>query len=119
MKRLIEILAEYYFETRPEYIISPADYLVAVVCKYLSTEGLTLNYKSICVKTRKREIVEVRQICCYFLQAKLDMKWCVMAKFLNIDHATCLHSVRVVNNFIDTNREFKNKITELENLIKV
>jgi hypothetical protein len=62
------------------------------------------------ILTRKREIVECRQLCMYFAK-KLTKKslrtigWYFGRK----DHATVLHAVKTIDNLIETDREFYDK----------
>jgi chromosomal replication initiator protein len=89
------------------------DYIQKVVCDYF---GLPIDM--IKSKTRKREVVQARQITMYF--AKSFTK----SSLANIgmqcggkDHATVLHACKTVNNLIDTDKRFKAYIVELEKKI--
>ncbi len=89
------------------------DYIQKVVCDYF---GLPIDM--IKSKTRKREVVQARQITMYF--AKSFTK----SSLANIgmqcggkDHATVLHACKTVNNLIDTDKRFKGYIVELEKKI--
>ena len=71
-------------------------------------------------KTRKREVVQARQIAMYF------SKSLTKSSLANIgmhcggkDHATVLHACRTVNNLIDTDKKFRSYIEELEKKISV
>lgn len=58
------------------------------------------------LKTRKREIVEARQI--YFVRAKLftTASLAVIGRLVGKDHATVLHGIKVVNNVIELKRKY-------------
>jgi hypothetical protein len=58
-------------------------------------------YDTIMTKTRKRPVVYFRQAFCKIAS---DMRYPCMqiAKMLGINHATVIHSVKTVNNLIDT-----------------
>jgi chromosomal replication initiator protein len=71
-------------------------------------------------KTRKREVVQARQIAMYF------SKNLTKASLANIglhcggkDHATVLHACRTVNNLMETDKRFKQYIEDLEKRISV
>jgi chromosomal replication initiator protein len=71
-------------------------------------------------KTRKREVVQARQIAMYF------SKSLTKSSLANIgmhcggkDHATVLHACRTVNNLMDTDKKFRGYIEELEKKISV
>jgi hypothetical protein len=67
--------------------------------------------------TRKREIVQTRQECMYFLSkfTKLSLSQ-IGANIGGKDHATVLHAKKTIQNVIDTDNEFRkiNKIIELK-----
>lgn len=75
----------------------------SIVSKFYGITPSDLNYK-----TRKREIVECRQIGMYygkmFTKRSLSQIGLVMG---GKDHATVLYSIRVVNNLIDTDKDFR------------
>jgi hypothetical protein len=71
-------------------------------------KSLDMDPKLIHKKSRKREIVEARQMCMTYAK---NLTTCSLAKIgLNIggkDHATVLHSVKTVNNLIETDSGYK------------
>jgi hypothetical protein len=81
---------------------------VDLVCGYTN-----IPYKIICTKSRKREIREARQILIYILHYynKTPKR---RAGFVVLkDHATALHSIRAVENDLNTNDTFRNKYSTL------
>ncbi len=89
------------------------DYIQKVVCDYFG-----LPIEMIKSKTRKREVVQARQITMYF--AKSFTKSSLASIGLQCggkDHATVLHACKTVNNLIDTDKRFKGYILELEKKI--
>jgi chromosomal replication initiator protein len=93
--------------TRQEISI---DYILQTVSDYFHIEG-----DNILSNTRKREIVQARQIAMYFSKqlTKTSLK-SIGTQLGNRDHATVLHACRTVNNLIETDRRFKSQIEELE-----
>ena len=64
-------------------------------------------------KTRWRHIAEARQICCYLLRSDrhLNLSLKSIGFILNKrDHTTILHSVKVVNNLMEVDEEFREKV---------
>jgi len=62
------------------------------------------------LKTRKREVVEARQILHYLAKnKKLGSLAAIGFRFGRKDHATVLHSNRTVTNLLETDHEFKEK----------
>jgi chromosomal replication initiator protein len=71
-------------------------------------------------KTRKREIVQARQISMFFA------KQLTQASLKNIgmyfggrDHSTVIHACQTVNDLIDTDKKFKSDVDELTKRIKI
>ena len=91
------------------------DYIQKVVCDYFDIPIELLKSK-----TRKREIVQARQIAMFF--AKKMTK----SSLANIgmhcggkDHATVLHACKTVNNLVDTDKRFKSYVDDLEKKISI
>jgi len=91
------------------------DYIQKVVCDYFE---LTLELlKS---KTRKREVVQARQIAMYFAKSMTKSSLATIGLHCGgKDHATVLHACRTVNNLMDTDKRFKNYIDELNKKITI
>jgi len=71
-------------------------------------------------KTRKREIVQSRQIAMFFSKKLTKYSLAEIGKEIGgKDHATVLHACKTVNNLIDTDKRFNNYIKELEETLKV
>jgi len=91
------------------------DYIQKIVCDYFDMPLELLKSK-----TRKREVVQARQIAMYF--SKCFTKSSLATIGLHCggkDHATVLHACRTVNNLMDTDKRFKNYIEELNNKISI
>lgn len=89
------------------------DYIHKVVCDYF---GLPVDM--IKSKTRKREVVQARQIAMFF--AKSMTKSSLSAIGLHCggkDHATVLHACRTVNNLMETDKKYKANVQELQKKI--
>jgi chromosomal replication initiator protein len=90
------------------------DFIQKIVCDYF---GIAVD--SINSKTRKRDIVQARQLAMYF--SKKHTKSSLAAIGLvcgNKDHATVLHACRTVNNLIETDKQFRLYVEEIEKRIK-
>jgi len=79
-----------------------------------------LKEDSILIKTRKREVVQCRQIAMYFAMKLIKRTSLekVGQQYGDKDHATVLHACKTVNNLIETNREFRMYIEYLDNKFK-
>ncbi len=91
------------------------DFIQQTVCNYF---GLDMN--SLQSKTRKREIVQARQVAMYFSKSLTNSSLSnIGIKIGKKDHATVLHACKTVNNMIETDKEFKSVIQEIETQIKM
>jgi chromosomal replication initiator protein len=89
------------------------DYIQKVVCDYF---GLPLE--AIHSKTRKREIVQARQLAMFFSKKLTKASLATIGLHCgNKDHATVLHACRTVNNLIETDKQFRNYVEELDKKI--
>lgn len=69
-------------------------------------------------KSRKREIVELRHIFT-FIARKLGYSFTFIGAFLNKrDHTTIINNLRMFNNLIETDPEFRNKYNNILKHIK-
>lgn len=91
------------------------DYIQKVVCDYFD-----LPIDMLKSKTRKREVVQARQIAMFFA------KQMTKSSLANIgmhcggkDHATVLHACKTVNNLMDTDKRFRGYIDDLKKKISI
>jgi len=86
------------------------DYIQKVVCDYFDIPIETMKSK-----TRKREIVQCRQLAMYFSKQMTKSSLAMIGKHCgNKDHATVLHACKTVNNLADTDKQFKGYISDIE-----
>jgi chromosomal replication initiator protein len=86
------------------------DYIQKVVCDYFD-----LPIELLKSKTRKREVVQARQIAMYFAKQMTKSSLAsIGAHCGGKDHATVLHACKTVNNLIDTDKRFRSYITDLQ-----
>ncbi len=91
------------------------EYIQKVVCEYFD-----IPLEKIHTKTRKREIVQARQLAMFFSKNYTKSSLAAIgSKCGNKDHATVLHACKTVKNLADTDKNFKKYVDELENMIKV
>lgn len=97
---------------KTEYTI---EYIAKVVCDYFK-----MPVDSLQEKTRKREIVQARQLAMFFSKnlTKFSLST-IGANIGNKDHATVLHACKTVNNLIETDKSFKQCVEEIERRLKI
>ncbi len=86
------------------------DYIQKVVCDHY---GLPID--QIHAKTRKREIVQARQVAMYFAKKHTKSSLATIGQQCgNKDHATVLHACKTISNLIDTDKEFKASLNRID-----
>src|SRR6202007_2091896 len=86
-----------------------------MVCEYYH-----IQYDKLLAKTRKREIVQARQITMYlakkFTKCSLNN---IGEHFGGFDHTTVIHSCQTVENLMDSDTEYKDSILELQQKVQL
>ena len=91
------------------------DYIQKIVSEYF---GLTVDQMN--SKTRKRNIVQARQLAMFLAKAHTKTSLTTIGLHCgNKDHATVLHACKTVQNLIETDKEFKGYADDLEKKIKL
>lgn len=91
------------------------EYIQKLVCDYF-----TIPVDQVKSKTRKREIVQARQISMYYAKdlTKSSLKTIGM-HFGGRDHSTVIHACQTVNDLMETDKKFKADIEEIGKRIKM
>ncbi len=107
-KKIIDKIVK---QTKREITI---DYIQKVVCDYFE-----MNVDILQSKTRKREIVQARQIAMYFSKNLTNSSLSTIgAQIGGKDHATVLHAYKTVINLAETNKEYKSQVGDIEKKLK-
>ena len=110
---LASMVIEKFVKSTPREIT--IEYIQKVICDYFNIPHDKLNSK-----TRKREIVQARQLAMYFSKSFTKSSLSAIgSKCGNKDHATVLHACKTVKNLTDTDKNFRKYVDELENIIKI
>lgn len=108
----VEVIGKIVKNTKAEITI---DYIQKIVCDYFN-----MPIDSLQSRTRKREVVQARQIAMYlsknFTKSSLAS---IGSQIGSKDHATVLHACKTVVNLLDTDRQFKTDLEEIERRLKV
>lgn len=90
------------------------DYIQKIISDYFN-----IPVEMIVSKTRKREIVQARQLAMYFAKQYTKSSLATIGLHCgNKDHATVLHACKTVSNLVDTDKQFNNYVNELDKKIK-
>ncbi len=81
---------------------------------------LDVNVEEMKGKTRKRDIVQARQIAMYFAKemTRNSLK-SIGLHFGNRDHSTVIHALQTVSDLIETDKSFKQNVTEIRKRISM
>jgi len=108
-RRMVEKLVS---TTKNEITI---EFIQKVVCDYYK-----IPLDQMLGKTRKREIVQARQVSMYFSKSLTKSSLATIGSRIGgKDHATVLHACKTVNNLIDTDKQFRNQIHEIEKKLRL
>ena len=91
------------------------DYIQKVVCNYYN-----IGLEQLQSKTRKREIVQARQVAMFFSKTLTKSSLATIGSQIGgKDHATVLHACKTVNNLIETDKRFRLQVDEIEKKLKM
>ena len=83
-------------------------------------EYFNLGIDDLQSKTRKRDIVQARQIAMYFAKDLTKASLSTIGSQIGRkDHATVLHAYKAIRNLVDTDNKFKAHINEINKRLKV
>ncbi|MFW6224290.1 MAG: helix-turn-helix domain-containing protein, partial [Bacteroidota bacterium] len=90
------------------------DYIQKIISDYFN-----IPVEMIVSKTRKREIVQARQLAMFFSKKYTKSSLATIGLHCgNKDHATVLHACKTVSNLVDTDKQFNSYVSELDKKIK-
>ena len=70
-------------------------------------------------KSRKREVVQARQVAMYLAKTHTDFSTSKIGKFIgNKDHATVLHACKTVKGQCEVDKSFRSDLENIEALLK-
>ena len=88
--------------------------IIQKVCSHYEIEESAIH-----TKTRKREVVQVRQVAMYLAKKHTDSSSSKIGKLIgNKDHATVLHACKIVKDQVEVDKAFKADIEEIEASLK-
>lgn len=86
------------------------DDIIKKVSDYYGVEVESINTRS-----RKREVVLVRQVAMYLSKKYLDMSTSKIGQYIGKrDHATVLHACKTIANLAETDKQFRNELNEID-----
>ncbi|MDD6891726.1 MAG: chromosomal replication initiator protein DnaA [Bacteroidales bacterium] len=84
--------------------------IIEKVCSHYKVDTSTIH-----TKTRKREVVQVRQVAMYLAKKHTETSSSKIGKLIgNKDHATVLHACKIIKDQVEVDKAFKAEIEEIE-----
>jgi chromosomal replication initiation ATPase DnaA len=112
-KKLIETISS---ENR---MIKPSELMNEVMERIVEDVAKVTMIEVEQIKGRKRQhdIVRARQLCIYMIYTKVGYSVTLeqIGLVMNKNHATVIHSVRIINNYIDTKNKYVMQILDVLN----
>jgi chromosomal replication initiator protein len=106
-RRVVGDLSDY------EKPVITIDDIISKVAGYYGVEVNSINTRS-----RKREVVLVRQVAMYLAKKYLDMSTSKIGHYIGRrDHATVVHACKTITNLAETDKQFRGELSEIENLL--
>ena len=90
------------------------DDIIATVCRHFNLDASVIHTKS-----RKREVVQARQIAMYLAKKNTDFSTAKIGTLIgNKDHATVLHACKTVKELTEVDKSFRSEIDEIQAELK-
>ncbi len=90
------------------------DDILRVVCRHYHLEPASIHTKS-----RKREVVQARQIAMYLAKDYTDLSTAKIGSLIgNRDHATVLHAFKTVKELGEVDKSFRAELDEIQSALK-
>ena len=87
---------------------------ITTVCKHFGLENAAIHTKS-----RKREVVQARQIAMYLAKKHTDFSTAKIGTLIgNKDHATVLHACKTIKQLKEVDKSFRAEIEEIQTALK-
>ncbi len=78
---------------------------------------LGISYTKMIEKTRRREVVEARQIYMTLMRKHTSSTLKEVGDKINLDHATVMHGIRVVKNYLEVDSKFADSFNAIEQVL--
>ena len=102
----------------PNYVDAPAEKCTTEDIKRIVCGYFKINPEVLCSPSRKQEVVYVRQIAIYMANRYTDQSHVQIGKAIGgRNHSTVIHSLKQMNNLIDTEVKTRQDIEAIEKLI--
>ena len=91
------------------------DTIITKVCEHYKLDESVLHSKS-----RKREVVQIRQMAMFLAKKHTDISASKIGHLIgNRDHATVLHACKIMKDLVEVNKEIKEEVEKIEASFRV
>lgn len=88
--------------------------IIKKVTEFYAVEPAVINTRS-----RKREVVLVRQVAMYLAKKYLDLSTSKIGQYIGKrDHATVLHACKTITNLAETDKQFRYELNQIEIMLQ-
>ena len=89
------------------------EFVKNVVCKYYNIDDVLRD------KSRKRNVVIIRQISTYLMRTMGNVSYSTIAKFFGLSHSTLIHGAKTFKGYLDWDKDLQNQVKEIQTSITV
>jgi len=128
LEGIVNSLLVYSIQLKREINLDLAQHIVQKAVRCSEIKPLTVNdiIEKVCshyqldvsvihTKTRKREVVQVRQIAMYLAKKHTDVSSGKIGQLIgNKDHATVLHACKIVKDQVEVDKAFRQELEKIE-----
>ncbi len=104
------ILKNIIKEKRVEFTI---EHIIEIVGTYFE-----ISEKAIKAKTRKREVVQARHLAMYYAKSYSKKSLSTIGSAFGRDHSTVVHACKTVKNLMETDKDFRRFMEDIERQLK-
>jgi chromosomal replication initiator protein len=109
---ILEAMQSYAKSFQTENKTDKAMFIIKEIGSYF---GLPEDYNKL--KSRKGELIKARQIAMYFIKKHTILSLHEIGRLFNKDHSTVISAIRNVNNYIDTDKNYKSEMLIIRTII--
>lgn len=115
-----ELTVEVVQDILGKMVKKPSEELTVDKIQEVVCEHFNISVDLLQTKTRKREVVQARQLAMYFCKnfTKYSLSY-IGSKIGKKDHATVLYACKAVSDLMDTDRNFKMQVEEIQQKLYV
>lgn len=110
----VEIISHYKRGLPKEYFTNEkVKFMINLICENFNT-----SFLDVLKQDRNEKVLLTRQVAIYLLRKYTKKSYTELGKLFERNHATCIHSVKVIKNYLDVDKQLIYKIKDIETQIQ-